>query len=242
MARHIRKWKERTAGRRQDTTCMRRTSREAQAGQAWQAPCSFLKLGAPRGKTAIPPGHPVGPTSFDTFWSRVRGLRGLILSYLFCWSILKNCITQLDRLGRLRWSAPISDKTEVELRRFEIALLGSDFQRRMQSHSRLDRLGRSLDIAHMIFEAGGLICKTAPINTVRAELSLFWAFGAAGFCYGFHGSARSDGRVRNLRDAQLPRTIRQEPCRAGLPPHSANHDGIMFARTATWSSDRLFRS
>lgn len=85
----------------------------------------------------------------------------------------------------------------------------------MQSHSRLGRLGRFPDIAHMIFEAGRLICKTAPINTVRAELSLFWAIGAAGFCYGFHGSARSDGRVRNLRDAQLPRTVRQEPCRAG---------------------------
>lgn len=64
---HLKEWKKRTAGRRQDTTCMRRTSREAQSGQAWQAPSSFLKLGAPRGKTAIPPGHPVGPTSFDTF-------------------------------------------------------------------------------------------------------------------------------------------------------------------------------
>lgn len=85
----------------------------------------------------------------------------------------------------------------------------------------------------MIFEAGGLICKTAPINTVRAELSLFWAIGAAGFCYGFHGSARSDGRVRNFRDAQLPRTIRQEPCRAGLSSHRANDDGIMFVQAHT---------
>lgn len=40
--------------------------------------------------------------------------------------------------------APISDKTEVELRRFEVPLLGSDLQRRMQSHCRLGQHGQLL--------------------------------------------------------------------------------------------------
>lgn len=66
------------------------------------------------------------------------------------------------RSARKVWLAPISDKTEVKLRRFEIPLLGSDFHLRMQSHTRLGQRGQSgsvLDIAHMIFETGGPICR-----------------------------------------------------------------------------------
>lgn len=48
----------------------------------------------------------------------------------------------IRRSARKVWLAPISDKTEAKLRRFEIPLLGSDFQLRMQSHSRLGQRGQ----------------------------------------------------------------------------------------------------
>lgn len=68
----------------------------------------------------------------------------------FCYTI---------RSARKVWLAPISDKTEVELRRVEVPLLGSDLQRRMQSHCRAGPTWAVVDMPHMIFEAGDPICR-----------------------------------------------------------------------------------
>lgn len=85
-----------------------------------------------------------GKPRFLTGLIKSRGVRGSLLSQpcrIVLVEQLKNCITQLDRLGRFAWLLS-PNKKEVELRRFEISLLGSDFQRRMQSHTWLEQRGQ----------------------------------------------------------------------------------------------------
>lgn len=176
---------EKAAGRRQDTPGLRRSSREVLSGHAWQALRSFsssrrhvddgdAKLScrsSPRLLTSLIKSHGVWGYFFG--WPHRTFLIGQ----------MKDSVTQLDRLGRFGWllsptrrrsscdvsSFPYSDPTSNAARRVILVILGwSD-------------VGSVLDIAHMIFETGGAHLHAAPISTVRAELSVFWAFGAAGF-------------------------------------------------------------
>lgn len=63
------------------------------------------------------------------------------------------------RSARKVWLAPISDKTEVELRRFEFPYSDPTSNAACRVILGCADVGSVLDIAHMIFQTGGFTCR-----------------------------------------------------------------------------------